>query len=173
MYDGGRGWRRAQDNKAFNNKSVWARISVVAAGPVFNFIMALVSSPLSWSAAPVMTFRYSSGCECRVMPRRRQGLQAGDTIVKMGGKHIHFYREVSAYSMYHAGETGESNLRAGREERYTTELTPKYDEDDRKISVRFYRKSGSEREDNESMYSRWQSTVLTRWSTGSTRHWEA
>ena len=28
----------------FNNKSVWARISVIAAGPVFNFILALVFS---------------------------------------------------------------------------------------------------------------------------------
>ena len=26
----------------FNNKSVWARISVIAAGPIFNFILALV-----------------------------------------------------------------------------------------------------------------------------------
>lgn len=30
------------DDRAFGKKSVWARISVVAAGPVFNFIMAFV-----------------------------------------------------------------------------------------------------------------------------------
>ncbi|WP_346902689.1 site-2 protease family protein, partial [Faecalicatena contorta] len=29
---------------SFNSKSVWARISVIAAGPVFNFIMALIFS---------------------------------------------------------------------------------------------------------------------------------
>ena len=28
----------------FNNKSVWARISVIAAGPVFNFILAWIFS---------------------------------------------------------------------------------------------------------------------------------
>ena len=28
----------------FNNKSVWARISVIAAGPVFNFILAFIAS---------------------------------------------------------------------------------------------------------------------------------
>lgn len=28
----------------FNNKSVWARISVIAAGPVFNFILAFVAA---------------------------------------------------------------------------------------------------------------------------------
>ena len=48
----------SQDNKAFNNKSVWARISVVAAGPIFNFIMAFIFS-LFLSAAPDMIFRYS------------------------------------------------------------------------------------------------------------------
>ena len=55
------------------------------------------------------------------------GLQAGDTIVKMGNKHIHFYREVSAYSMYHAGEPVKVTYERDGE-RYTTELTPKYDE---------------------------------------------
>ena len=28
----------------FNNKSVWARISVIAAGPIFNFILAFIFS---------------------------------------------------------------------------------------------------------------------------------
>ena len=32
----------SQDNRAFNNKSVWARMSVVFAGPFFNFIMAFI-----------------------------------------------------------------------------------------------------------------------------------
>ena len=32
----------SSDEGAFNNKSVWARISVVAAGPIFNFIMAWI-----------------------------------------------------------------------------------------------------------------------------------
>lgn len=49
----------SQDNKAFNNKSVWARISVVAAGPIFNFIIGLYLLLLFLSAAPDMIFRYS------------------------------------------------------------------------------------------------------------------
>ena len=55
-------------------------------------------------------------------------MQAGDVIVKMNGKHIHFYREVSSYSMFHAGETVEVTYeRDGK--RYTAELTPLYDEE--------------------------------------------
>ena len=34
--------RQSNDDRSFQKKSVWARISVVAAGPVFNFIMAFV-----------------------------------------------------------------------------------------------------------------------------------
>ena len=34
----------SRDNKAFNNKSVWARISVVAAGTIFKVIMAFIFS---------------------------------------------------------------------------------------------------------------------------------
>ena len=30
----------SEDKNAFNNKGVWARISVIAAGPIFNFILA-------------------------------------------------------------------------------------------------------------------------------------
>lgn len=49
-------------------------------------------------------------------------------MVKMNGKHIHFYREVSSYSMFHAGETVEVTYeRDGK--RYTAELTPLYDEE--------------------------------------------
>ena len=48
----------SQDNKAFNNKSVWARISVVAADQ-FLILSWPLSSLLFLSAAPDMIFRYS------------------------------------------------------------------------------------------------------------------
>lgn len=78
----------SSDNKAFNNKSVWARISVVAAGPVFNFIMALVFSFILVCCTgydlPVLA-DVNAGYAAE-----EAGLQAGDTIVKMGGKHTIF-----------------------------------------------------------------------------------
>ena len=36
---------------SFNSKSVWARISVIAAGPLFNFILALLMSAILVGAA--------------------------------------------------------------------------------------------------------------------------
>ena len=51
------------DDRAFGKKSVWARISVVAAGPVFNFIMAFVFSFILLSCG---TGRYAGGgCHCK------------------------------------------------------------------------------------------------------------
>ena len=116
----------SKDDRAFNNKSVWARISVVAAGPVFNFIMAFVFSFILISCIGYDTPQIAGVLEGYAA--EDAGMQAGDVIVKMNGKHIHFYREVSAYSMFHSGEdVTVTYLRDG--EKYKTTLVPKYDEE--------------------------------------------
>ena len=114
------------DDRAFGKKSVWARISVVAAGPVFNFIMAFVFSFILLSCngydVPKIT-EVSEG-----FAAEQAGMQAGDVIEKMNVKHFHFYREVSTNSKFHAGDTVEVTYeRDGK--RYTAELTPLYDEE--------------------------------------------
>ena len=115
----------SSDSRAFNNKSVPARISVVAAGPVFNFIMAflfavIVTCNVGYDL-PVLT-DVTEGYAAEAA-----GMQAGDVIVKMNHTHIHFYREVSSYSSFHAGEPVEVTYERDGE-RYTTTLTPTYDE---------------------------------------------
>lgn len=88
---------------SFGSKSVWARISVVAAGPVFNFILAFVLSIFIVGSigydAPVL-LGISEG-----LPAEAAGLQEGDRIISMNGKNIHFYRDVSNYGMFHPGKT--------------------------------------------------------------------
>lgn len=116
----------SEDDGAFGSKSVWARISVVAAGPVFNFIMAFVFAFILISCIGVDVPRISGVMEG--YSAETAGMQEGDTIVKINNKNIHFYREVSMYSYFHEKET----LRVTYEregERYTTELTPTYDEE--------------------------------------------
>lgn len=83
----------------FGSKSVWARISVIAAGPIFNFILAYVLSIFIISAAGVdkpviisVTEGYSAA---------EAGLSPGDMITKINGKSIHFYREVQNFTMFH------------------------------------------------------------------------
>lgn len=117
----------SSDNpKAFPNKSVWARISVVFAGPFFNFIMAFV-----FSFIIISCIGYDKATISDVIPgyaAEEAGLMEGDTILKMNNFRVHFYREVSAYSMFHVGEPVEiTYLRDGK--KLTATLTPKYDEE--------------------------------------------
>ncbi len=116
----------SDDDRAFNKKGVWARISVVAAGPIFNFIMAFVFSIVLISCAgidkPVLTDVIDG------YAAQEAGLEGGDIIKKMGNKNINFYKEVSAYAAFHVGEPVEIVYeRDGKE--YATTLTPKYDEE--------------------------------------------
>lgn len=85
---------------SFNSKSVWARISVIVAGPVFNFIMALLLSIIMvvWIGydAPVV-----DGVD-KGYSAAEQGMQKGDVITELNGKSIHLWREVSLYNLMHA-----------------------------------------------------------------------
>lgn len=117
----------SEDGRAFNNKSVWQRFAIVAAGPIFNFIMAYVLSVILIGAigydTPVITGvmdGYSA---------EEQGMQAGDTIVSINNYRVHFYQEVSVYSFFHPGqEMKVTYLRDG--EKYSATITPKYSEED-------------------------------------------
>ena len=82
---------------SFNSKSVWARISVIAAGPVFNLILGWVLCIImvAWVGyrAPVITAveeGYSAA---------EQGMQAGDRITEIDGKKVHLWNEVSLYNL--------------------------------------------------------------------------
>ena len=111
---------------AFGSKSVWARISVVAAGPIFNFIMAFLFSfiivCITGYDLPVLV-DVSEGYAAA-----EAGLLPGDVITEMNGKNIHFYRDISAYGMYHAGEPVEVTYIRNNKE-YTTTLVPKFNEE--------------------------------------------
>lgn len=92
-----------EEESSFGSKSVWARMSVIAAGPIFNFLLAFIMAlfivgNLGYDV-PVL-LNVTEG-----MPAANAGLQAGDRIVKMNGKRIHLYREVQNYSVFHQGET--------------------------------------------------------------------
>lgn len=115
-----------QEEGSFNSKSVWARISVIAAGPVFNFLMAFIISVIlvAWN-----------GCDVPVIsgvmdgfPAKEQGMQEGDKIVRMNHKRIFLSREITLYNQMHNGETVEVEyVRDGRH--HTVTLEPKYDKE--------------------------------------------
>lgn len=110
----------------FNNKPVWARISVIAAGPVFNFILAFV-----FAVILIVMVGYDKPVVQSVdsgFPAQEAGIEPGDTIVKMGGKKINIFREINFYNQFHQGEKVEvTYLHDGKKE--TVTLTPKLDKE--------------------------------------------
>lgn len=110
---------------SFNSKSVWARMSVIAAGPVFNFILAFILSTVI-----VVWVGYDSSVITGVTegsPAQEQGMQAGDEIVKINGKRVHLFREVSLYNMMHQGKTTEVVYERDGQQ-HTVVLEPRADE---------------------------------------------
>lgn len=115
----------SSDSRSFNSKTPLQRISVVAAGPLFNFLMAFVFSIILLGChghtEPVI-YDVMDGYSAEAA-----GLQAGDEIIKLDHKRIHFYEEVSGYILFHPGEEIDVVYERGGE-RYETTLTPMYDE---------------------------------------------
>lgn len=110
---------------SFNSKSPLQRISVIAAGPIFNFILAFVFALFFICILGIDKPIISGVVEDS--PAAVAGLQAGDRIVEMGNKRIHIFREVSLYNQFHQGETMEVTYeREGKKE--TVVITPVADE---------------------------------------------
>ncbi len=81
-----------EDERSFDKKSVWARMSVVLAGPVFNFFLAFVLAMIVVGSAgydPAVVTSVEEGS-----PAFRAGLKEGDIITNYNGTVIDFGREV-------------------------------------------------------------------------------
>jgi regulator of sigma E protease len=114
------------DEHSFPKANVFARIATVLGGPVMNFIIGLVFATL------IVAF---SGTD---LPNVQQvvdgsaaqeaGLQAGDTIKRINGEHIHVYREVQLFSMVNYGEPLDIVYERDGQDHEVT-LTPRYDKD--------------------------------------------
>jgi regulator of sigma E protease len=81
---------------SFNSASVWGRITVVAAGPIFNFILATVLSViivgnLGYEPATVLSVEEGSAAE-------EAGLMVGDVITEYNGYKIDLGKDLYVYT---------------------------------------------------------------------------
>ena len=93
---------------SFNNASVWARISVVAAGPIFNFILAFVFAMIITSVVgydPARVLQVTEGS-----PAAQAGLKEGDIIKEFQGRHISIGRDLDSYMALHGLKDEEISL---------------------------------------------------------------
>lgn len=87
-----------QDENSFSTKSVWARISVVIAGPIFNFILAFILAivlmgMIGFDSPAITNFSETS-------PAKEAGVQVGDVITEYNGNKIYNFREVLVYTQF-------------------------------------------------------------------------
>ena len=111
---------------SFLNAGIWARISVIFAGPLFNFILAFLLSLIVVGAAgsdrPIVAGIMEG------YPAEAAGIQEGDTICKINGASIYLYREVTLESYLNKGEA--FNIVYERNgQKYETTIIPQYDEE--------------------------------------------
>lgn len=114
---------------SFQKASVWGRISTVAAGPFFNFILAFVIAFIMVNMSDIIAIRdpivsqviEGGGAEAA-------GMQAGDKIVSLNGERLRLYEEISLYmqASYSGGDIEVVYERGGV--RYTANVTPQYSE---------------------------------------------
>lgn len=109
--------------KSFENKPVWSRIAIIAAGPIFNFLLAYVLAVIVIGSVGVDL------CTVDVVeansPAAEAGLQEGDLITKVNNNNISFSKEYSFYKAYHADE--EMNITYERDgEKHTAKVVPEY-----------------------------------------------
>lgn len=113
------------DENAFNNKGVWARISIIAAGPIFNFILAFILSLIvvgysGWDFASIKVYDD--------MPAKEAGLKNGDIITKINGHGVSCSREL-AYALFFSPIDSDKPIdvqytRNGK--KYSKKITPKF-----------------------------------------------
>lgn len=96
------------DNEhSFYSKNVWQRVSVLFAGPGFNFILAFVFSLFIVGAVGFDPARVTKVTADG--PAADAGMLPGDVITKIGGSGITLGKEIDSYFMYH--ETTEEPLK--------------------------------------------------------------
>lgn len=114
-------------DNSFNSKSVWQRISVVAAGPIFNFILAFVFAIIMICLVgydtPVVYKTEVDG------PAYEAGIMAGDVIKEVNGKHIYMFKEFRTEILLNENGAPMTIVLERDGETYTTIVTPELTED--------------------------------------------
>lgn len=116
----------SDDERAFNNKSVGQRMSIVLAGPFFNFILAFLLSLflVGYAGAdPAVIGEVDAGS-----PAQEAGLMAGDRIVKMDGSRVFNYREIVYKMLLNKGGKPVDFVYERDGERHEVTITPKQSE---------------------------------------------
>ncbi len=86
----------------FNEKSVWARMAVIAGGPAFNFILAWVFATIMVMWIGYVTPEIGTVTEGSVA--QEAGIESGDVIVSLNNRNVYIWSEISVFIQMNQGE---------------------------------------------------------------------
>ncbi|NML05211.1 M50 family metallopeptidase [Sphingomonas sp. G-3-2-10] len=91
-------------SKTFQSKPLWQRAIIVAAGPIANFIVAIVllagfATLYGKPMTPTVIASVAAGS-----PAAAAGLQAGDRVTALGGREVGTFNELAEYTMFRPNE---------------------------------------------------------------------
>ena len=134
MFEGEDGLNEKEDGEdhsgSFLNANVWARISTVLAGPIFNFILAFVLAVIivgfvGYDPAEVLEVDKNSAAA-------EAGLQNGDIITEYDGYHVDLAKDLYVYMYLNDLKEGDTvTLKVRRDGRtetisYTPDVSVRY-----------------------------------------------
>ena len=149
----------ADSPNSFRRASVGARFATVLAGPLMNFVLAFLLSLIV-----IGSVGYDLPVLHSVMegyPAQEAGLEAGDRIVSINGKHIAIYRDITLWTMFNEGRQAEVIFeREG--DLYKATITPEYSEEDERFLFGFRGPDG---------YTKGNPPQVIRYSATEVRYW--
>ena len=86
-----------KDDKNFHNKSVWKKIATTAAGPIFNFILAVFIFSFIFFFRGESLVQPYVGQVVDESPAFNSGLQAGDEIIYADNNEILYFNDLRNY----------------------------------------------------------------------------
>ena len=127
------------DQGAFQNKSIPARMSVIAAGPIFNFILAffLAMILVGMSGYDITYIKEVT----EKSPAYAAGIRPGDKLLKINGENVSMYREYIFYKLLKPDEKmshvefSRVNPSTGTIEIQSVSVSPQYSEENGKYLI--------------------------------------
>jgi len=125
---------KTYEEGSFPAATVWARISTVVAGPLFNFILgfllALIIVWFSGSDRPVINGLIDG------YPAQEAGIEPGDVITHMNGERIYLAREI--YINMYINKGNDMTITYERDgEAYETTIKPRFSEEENRYLIGF------------------------------------
>lgn len=114
----------AQKKISFHHKPLWAKAAVVAAGPIANFLLAILVFTYFIFTVGLTSTQPVIGSVIKDSPAAHAGLRAGDRILKVDNKRIKTFNDIPAAIITNLGTPVELTIvRHGKE--FTKTITPK------------------------------------------------